>query len=299
MHVPLPVLRFLTRRVVRPVLSPRLQPPAQRRIVDALARPGVLPKGTGVEASALGGVPSDRIVTPASDPHRALLWFHGGGYTVGSPVSHRAAVAHLAHHARAVGHLVDYRLAPENPHPAALEDAMTTYRALLATGTTPSRIVVGGDSAGGGLALALAMRARAEGLPLPAALALVSPWVDLTLEGLDESVDDPMLTRAWLERNARDYAGSTDRTDPALSPLGADLAGLPPLLVHGASDEVFIADIERLVTKAERAGVPVAFQRLEGHWHVTHLFAGLAREASEAVAQLGGWMRAALDDAAA
>ncbi|WP_148615983.1 alpha/beta hydrolase fold domain-containing protein [Nocardioides rubriscoriae] len=295
MRVPLPVMRSLTRAAVRPVLGTRLRPPTQRRVLDALTRLAVLPKGTTVEDALLGGGPALTIRTPLSDPDRALLYLHGGGYTVGSMVTHRAVAAHLAHHAGAVAHLLDYRLAPEHPYPAAVDDALAAYEALLARGAAPGHVVVAGDSAGGGLALALAVRLRSLGRPLPAALALISPWVDLTLDGLDETADDPLLTRAWLERCARDYAGG-DRRDPGVSPLladPADLAGLPPLLVHGARDEILRDDTERFVAAAQAAGVPVRYRCLEQHWHVTHLYAGLVRESTDVVEQLGGWVRAA------
>lgn len=297
MNVPLPAARLLVRRVVRPVLGTRLSPARQRRMINGLMRIAFLPQQTRTGPETLGGVPSERVATPASDPGRALLYLHGGAYLVGSPTTHRAAAAHLAHAVGAVAHVLDYRLAPEHPHPAAVDDALAAYRALLASGLAPSQVVVAGDSAGGGLALALALRARAEGVPQPAALGLVSPWVDLTLDGLDETIDDPLLSRGWLELGVRSYAG-TDVRHPEVSPLLADLTGLPPMFVHAASQEMFVADVERFVAAARAAGVEVTYERLEGHWHVTHLFAGMVREATGVVEQLGGWLRGALDRAA-
>lgn len=287
MQVPLPLARVLTRRVVRPVLGTRLSPRRQRQAIDALMRFPVLPKGTHTERTELGGVPAERIVTAASDPGQALLYLHGGAYLVGSPRTHRAAAAHLSHAAGTVAHVLDYRLAPEHPYPAAVEDALAAYQALLATGV---EVVVAGDSAGGGLALALALRLRDLGLPQPAAIGLISPWVDLGLTGLDESVDDPLLTRGWLELGAASYAG-TQVGHPEVSPLHADLAGLPRLVVQWASDELFRADVERFVAAARAAGVEVVAERLEGHWHVTHLFAGMVREATDVVQRLGGELR--------
>lgn len=294
MNVPRPVVRALVRSTVRPVLSTRFQPPRQRVMIDLLTKVAILPKGTRSEATTLGGVPADRIVTAASNPDRALLYLHGGGYTVGSRTTHRAVATHLAHSVGAVGHLLDYRMAPEDPYPAAVEDALAAYEAILDSGLAPAQVVVAGDSAGGGLSLAMALRAREQGVPLPAALGLVSPWVDLTLTGLDESVSDPLLTRGWLERCADDYAGD-NRKWPEVSPLFADLSGLPPLFVQAASDEIIRGDVERLVAAAKDAGVTVHYEVLDEHWHVSHLFAGMMREATEVVQQLGGGLRSALD----
>lgn len=294
MRLPAPAVRALVRTVVKPVLSDRVAVPRQRAIIDALSRFAVLPKGTRIESGVLGGRPSDRIVTAASNQDRALLYLHGGGYTVGSRTTHRAAAAHLAHAAGVVAHLLDYRLAPEHPYPAAVDDAVAAYRELLDQGIGAERIVVAGDSAGGGLALATALRARAEGLPLPRALALISPWPDLTLTGLNDDIDDPLLSRGWLTRCAKDYAGADTRL-PEVSPLLADLGGLPPLLVHGASDEILIDDVERLVSRAREAGVDVRYERLDGLWHVVHLYAGLMRASTDAVTGMGAWLRARLD----
>ena len=293
MHIPRSIMRAVVRVVIKPVLSDRVSPQRQRSIVDGLARTAVLPKGTRVEPGQLGARRADRIVTAASNPDHALLYLHGGGYTVGSLTSHRSPAAHLAHTAGVVAHLLDYRLAPEHPYPAAVEDAVAAYRALLAQGLPAERILVAGDSAGGALALALVLRLRAEDVPLPRAIALISPWVDLRLDGLAD-VDDPMLSRGWLERCARDYAGA-DLARPEVSPLLADLTGLPPMLVHGTSDEILIDDVERLVDRARDAGVDVTYQRLDGLWHVAHLYAGMMRESTEAVTAMGRWLRARLD----
>lgn len=287
MQVPLPLARLLTRRVVKPVLGTRLSPRRQRQVIDALMSFPVLPKGTVTEQTELGSIRAERITTAASNPRQALLYLHGGAYLVGSPRTHRAAAAHLSHAAGTVGYVVDYRLAPEHPYPAAVDDALAAYRALLATGV---RVVVAGDSAGGGLALALALRLRALGLPQPAAIGLVSPWVDLGLDGLDETVDDPLLSRGWLELGATSYAGP-EVAHPEVSPLRADLSGLPRLVVQWASDELFRADAERFVAAARAAGVEVEAERLEGHWHVTHLFAGMVAEATEVTRRLGRALR--------
>ena len=293
MNVPMPVVRTIVRTTVKPILGDRLKPPLQRRLLDVLTKVSFLPPGTRSESTALGGVDCDRIVTPTSRPERALLYLHGGAYTVGSRTTHRAVATYLTHRLGAVGHLLDYRMAPEHPYPAAVDDALAAYRALLDDEHGAREIIVAGDSAGGGLTLALALRLREVGLPQPAALGLISPWVDLTLENIDESIDDPLLTRAWAERSAQDYAGD-DRRRPEVSPLFADLTGLAPMVIQAASDEIIRGDIERLVGVAEAAGVPVTFQLLEGHWHVSHLFAGLMRESTEVTDLLGTALAATL-----
>lgn len=294
MLIPRPVMRAVVRTLVKPVLSERVTPERQRTIIDSLSRVAILPRSTRVEPGQLGGRPADRITTAASNPGRALLYLHGGGYTVGSRTTHRAVTAHLAHTAGVVGHLLDYRLAPEHPYPAAVDDAVAAYQELLDQDIAPELIVVAGDSAGGGLSLALALRARETGLPMPGALAVISPWADLTLDGLNEAIDDPMLSRGWLQRCARDYAGA-DTERPEVSPVLADLSGLPPMLVHGASDEILVDDVERLVDRARAAGVAVTYERLEGLWHVAHLYAGTMRDSTDAVTAMGHWIRTQLD----
>ncbi|TWH03181.1 acetyl esterase/lipase [Nocardioides sp. J9] len=293
MHLPLPAARLVVRRLPPPGPRPPGPPARQRQVINALMRVAILPKGTRTEAAHLAGVPAERISPPGSRPDRVLLYLHGGAYLIGSPTTHRAAAAHLADAAGAVAYVLDYRLAPENPYPAAVEDALAAYQGLLESGFSAEHVVVAGDSAGGGLALALALRLREVGIPAPAALGLISPWVDLSLAGLDTTVDDPLLSRGWLELGAASYApGGTDL--PEVSPLRADLAGLPPLFVQAASDEMFRFDVERFVDAARAAGVDVTYALLEGHWHVSHLFAGMVSEATDVVRQLGGWLRGAL-----
>lgn len=285
MNLPRPVVRTVVRATVKPVLGTRLSPRRQRTLIDALTKVAVLPKGTTSTPTLLGGVPADLIRTPATRTSGALLYLHGGGYTVGSPATHRAVASHLADALGLECHLLDYRLAPEHPCPAAIDDALSAYLGLLERSLTPDSIVVAGDSAGGGLALALSARLTAEGHPQPRALGLISPWVDLTLTGLDETINDPLLTRAWLERCAADYAGSDPRR-PEASPLFGDLSGVPALVIQAAADEIIRDDVERLVVAARSAGAEVSYELLEGHWHVTHLFAGLMQEATDAVQSL-------------
>lgn len=295
MQLPLAVARATVRYVMRPVLSTRFSVQRQRKILDTLTKIGVTPEGTDVEARTLAGRPVERIVTPGADPHRTILFLHGGGYTVGSLATHRSMAAFLSAASGAVVYVLDYRLAPEHPYPAAVDDAVTAYEELLAGGIAPAHLAVAGDSAGGGLALALALRVRDGGGPLPAALGLISPWVDLTMANTHDDRRDPLLTTEWLARCVADYAAG-DPGRPEISPLFADLSGLPPTFVHGASDEILVDDVERLVAELEKVGVAVTYRRLEGLWHDVHLNAGSVAEATAAVSEVGAHLRAALAD---
>ncbi|MEU1183910.1 alpha/beta hydrolase [Streptomyces sp. NPDC005820] len=293
--LPRPVMRAAVRLAVRPVLGPRVPVRPQRRMLHMLSRYPLLPRDTRPAAVHLSDRPAERVSGPGTDDSRAVLYLHGGGYTIGSPASHRALAGHLAAAAGAPVYVLDYRLAPEHPYPAAVDDAAAAYRALLDSGLDPQRLTVAGDSAGGGLALALMVRLRASGIPLPAALALVSPWVDLTLGNVRDDRRDPLLRASWLRACAERYAGPADPRAPELSPLYADLTGLPPTLVHSADGEILLADIERLVERAEAAGVPVVHRRLERMWHVAHLHAGLVKASTTAVHEIGAFLRNALD----
>lgn len=294
-QVPPRLMRAVVRAGVRPVLGPDVPVRRQRRLLDLLAVPAVLPTGTYVAQRDLGGRPAERIAPRGADGSRAVLYLHGGGYTVGSLRTHQPLAAHLAAAAQAPAYLLDYRLAPEHPYPAAVDDAAAAYDALLDSGIRPDRIAVAGDSAGGGLALALMLRLKAMGTPLPAALGLVSPWTDLRLAGVDDDPRDPMLRVAWLAACAERYAALPgDLADPEVSPILGDLTGLPPTLVHGSSDEILLPGIEQLVWRLHDAGVEVGYRRLPGLWHVAHLQAGLVAPATDAVHDLGRFLGAQL-----
>ncbi len=291
--VPTPAMRAVVRLTLPQLLSPSVPVRTQRRVLDLMGRVlQVLPPGTTVIPSTLGGRPSERITVEGADPRRAVLYLHGGGYTVCGAGTHRGLAAHLAGACGATVHLLDYRMAPEDPFPAGLEDTVAAYRELSARSAA---VAVAGDSAGGGLALATLTRLRDAGDALPVAAALVSPWVDLTLRNVHDDPRDPMLRRAWLQSSADMYAAGADPASPELSPLFADLAGLPPMAVQGTGDEILVDDVERLVTALRAAGVAVDYQRLEGLWHTAQLQAGLVADASAAVATLGRFLSEALE----
>lgn len=284
------LLRFVTRRLLRPVLAPAVRLDRQRRRVDALA--GVLrPLREVVRyAETLAALPVLRCTPPQRKLGWVTLYLHGGGYVVGSPQSHGDLAAALAKALATEVWLLDYRLAPEHPWPAALEDALLAYREL-AQREAVERIVVVGDSAGGGLALALTLALRNDpSLPAPHRLVLLSPWVDLDLGGASIATHaerDPMLTREWLAACAAHVRGPADIADPLLAPLSADLAGLPPLLIQVGADEILASDAERLAVRARDAGAVVEFKSWEGMWHDFQALHGWLPEADEALREIG------------
>ncbi|RZT88395.1 acetyl esterase/lipase [Pseudonocardia sediminis] len=293
MPLPLAANRLLTSAVVAPLLSPRLPVPVRRRLLDLTGAVLPLPRGTRRATGALGGVPTEVVSAagPVTSPHR-ILYLHGGGYVVGSPASHRALLAGLSRAAGTPVHAPIYRLAPEHPHPAAVEDALTAFRALRIAGHPARRIAIAGDSAGGGLAMSVVLRLRENGEDLPGSIGLISPWLDLdcTSPVLSRNAStDAMLDPAWLPDAARDYRGTTDPAD--LRPLDAELTGLPPLHVVAGAGEVLLDDADRLVEGARAAGVPTTYRRAEGMWHAFPVLAGTLREADDAVTELGASLR--------
>ncbi len=252
-----------------------------------------VPEGTGVVPVTTGGVSGTRTTPPGAVEGRHLLYLHGGGYETGSSASHGGLVARLARAAGARALTPDYRRAPEARHPAALEDALVAYRWLLGPGgAEPTATVVAGDSAGGGLTVALLVALRDRGEPLPAAAVLFSPWVDLSCSGSTIRTmagRDPVLADGVLERMAAQYLGDTDAEDPLASPLFADLAGLPPLLVQVGTAELLLDDSRRLAERARAAGVAVELEEAEGLPHVWQIMDGTP-EAAEAVARAGAFL---------
>lgn len=219
-----------------------------------------------------------------------VLYLHGGGYTLGSSTSYRSMATSIARAADSALFSIDYRRAPEAVFPAALDDALAAYRGLLSEGFSGNQIVVVGDSAGGGLALALLSSIRDSRVELPAAAALLSPWTDLALSGttmLSKSDRDVSLTRNGLAAAAQHYLGSTSATDPAASPLFADLRGLPPLLIEVGEAEILLADSTRLASSASEAGVEVRLHVWPGMVHDWPLFAFMLSEGREAIDEIG------------
>jgi monoterpene epsilon-lactone hydrolase len=271
---------------------------ARRARLDGLGADYALPADVRVEATEIGGVTAEWTLTPAADSARVLLFLHGGGYVSGSLASHRHMVAEAGRQAGARTLALVYRLAPEHPFPAALEDALAGYRALLALGIAPGAIALAGESAGGGLALATLARLRAAGAPMPGCLWCSSPWVDLTLTGASlttKDAVDPLIHRDYLAELAEAYLHGTDPRDPLASPLYGDLAGLPPTLIQVGSAETLLDDAVRLAGAAAAADVPVTLEAWPHMIHAWHLFHPELREGRASLASAGAFIRAHLE----
>ena len=250
----------LLRSAPRPETPPSVE--EQRRgFAESITRPA--PDDVATRRTTLGGRPALELTPKHAAPHGHLLYLHGGGYAIGSPDTHAGLVGELARRAGLRTTSLDYRLAPENPFPAAVEDGLAAYRELLATGTDARGLVIAGDSAGGGLTLATLLGARDAGLPLPAAAAVFSPWFDLTLSGESirtKSGIDPIFTEHFLHVYADHYIGAEDKKQPLASPLFADLAGLPPLLIQVGANELLLDDAVRLAGRAGADNVDVTLE---------------------------------------
>lgn len=265
----------------------------RRAAMDAVGEVGALPTGCFHEPTTLGGVKCERVVPQGAVAGRMLLYLHGGGYTAGSPRSHRPLVARLADAARTVAIAADYRLGPEHRFPSAVDDAVAVYRALLAGGTEPARIVVAGDSAGGGLALALTLALKAEGLPQPAGVFAISPWADLTQSGASyrtKADTDPMITKAGLDQGALAYLGGLDPHDPLASPVFGDFAGVAPVLIQTGSEEALLSDSITMADVLAQARVEVRLEVWPEMIHVFHAWGGGLQAARRAIKLAGAWM---------
>jgi monoterpene epsilon-lactone hydrolase len=259
------------------------------------------PSDVSITEVELGGVLALEVSAPEASADAALLFFHGGVFAMGSPRSSANLAGRLSRQARAKVFSVEYRLAPENPYPAARDDALRSYRALLASGIGPERVALFGESAGGALALTTLVAARDAGLPQPAAGVLYSPWVDLTLSGasMDTKASvDYLLAPEALQGAAYGYAGGADPSSAELSPLFDDLRGIAPLHIQCGSYEVLLDDATRLAAAAAAADVAVQLDVTPGMPHVFQASAPELAEANEALARTGAFLRSRFDLAA-
>ena len=271
---------------------------AERRAqIAATAARRRLPNGFLAVPVSAGAVPAEWLEGPGLDRSRVLYHVHGGGFSGGSAASERPLTLLLSRAVESRGFGIDYRLAPEHPFPAAVEDAVAAYRWLLDQGADPRRTIVSGASAGGNIALSALLSLRDAGGPLPAGVVLLSPSTDLTLSGesfVTKARLDPIITRAYAERASAMYASAAERRNPLLSPHFADLRGLPPMLVHAGSIEVMLSDATRLADRAKEAGVDVTLRVWEGLFHVFHAAAFLP-ESRAAMREIGTWARQRLE----
>ncbi|MEJ5220994.1 MAG: alpha/beta hydrolase [Tepidiforma sp.] len=263
-----------------------------RANMEGMAALGGAEPGTALEPADAAGVPAEWSVAPGASRTRAILYLHGGGYVIGSIATHRGLVSRLSAASGAAGFAIDYRLAPEHPFPAAVDDAVAAYRWLLGQGLEPGRIAIAGDSAGGGLTVATLLALRDAGAPLPACAVVFSPWTDLALEGASmdaRDARDPMVHRPGLQQMADWYLAGQDPRQPLASPIHGDLRGLPPLLIQVGTEETLYDDAVRIAVRAVEAGVPVAFEPYPEMFHVFQIF-GMLPEAHTAVKAAGAFI---------
>jgi acetyl esterase/lipase len=290
----------------------------QRETLDAILRQSAFPPGSDVgelrrllkeltaapppadvtvTAAVLGSVPTAEITVDGVEPRHIVLYFHGGVYVMGDASASADLASQICRRTRAKAISVGYRLAPEHPYPAAVDDALAAYKALLDNGTAPSGIVFAGESAGGGLAIATMVNARDHGLPLPAAALAMSPYADLTLAGTTidtKSKADPLLSREALQARIPDYTAGQDAALSLISPIFADLTGLPPLIVQAGSHEVLLDDAIRLARQAAIADVEVTLGITPGVPHVFQAYHAILDEATAALDRAGEFLSAHL-----
>jgi acetyl esterase/lipase len=269
----------------------------QRAIFHEMIASVPLPEDVKTTPGRLGGVPVVTVETPGNDPSAVLLYFHGGAYALGSAADSVGLAADVARRAGARAISVDYRLAPENPFPAAVDDAVAAYRALLDDG--PAKIAFVGESAGGGLVIAALVAIKDAGLPQPSSATVFSPWTDLTVSGdsmVGKADVDPALTPEGMRTRARDYLGETDPASALASPIFADLTGLAPLLIQAGSHEILLDDAVRLAARAAEHDVAVELQVWPQVTHVFQGFAALLDEADAALQAAAAFTRAHWSD---
>jgi acetyl esterase/lipase len=271
-----------------------------RRLLAELTSAQPLPADVTVTAAALGGVPTAEIAVDGIEPRHVVLYFHGGVYVLGGAAQAAGLAAQVGQRTSAKVISVDYRLAPEHPYPAAVDDALAAYEALLDNGTSPSDIAFAGESAGGGLAVATLVNARDHGLPLPAAAFVMSPYADLTLAGATMETKrevDPLLSRENLQARIPDYTSGQDPALGLISPVFADLSGLPPLIIQAGTHEVLLDDAVRLARQAAVADVEVTLDITPGVPHVFQAYYPFLDEAAAALDRAGQLLSAHLASA--
>jgi epsilon-lactone hydrolase len=266
--------------------------PAMRRAYDAFAENDPMPELSTQSDIDLGGVSCLGLLPKGSSGDHVIFWLHGGGFALGSSRSHKGLASQVAVLAKTAAVLPDYRLAPEHKHPAALDDCVTAYAAVLKEGVEARNVILVGDSAGGGLAVAAALKLKAQGIPLPAGLMLLSPWVDLANRGwshTSKATRDPFLTSTGLAASAQRYLGEGSAN---LDLLDADMRGLPPVFIQTGEAEILMSDSTALAERLGAAGVPVSLEIWPDMFHIFQARYKMLTQARQAISRLGQWAAA-------
>jgi acetyl esterase/lipase len=285
----------LLRGLLKFMFREELAIPESRKRSEKMAKlVGKIPLPVRVDALYIGDIYTEWVAHPDADNQHVILYFHGGGYVSGSVAIHKLLCVELTQATGVRILLPEYRLAPENPFPAALDDALLAYRWLLAQGFKPADIIIAGDSAGGGLSLAVMLALREAGEVLPAALVCISPWTDLKLTGSSQRTKaktDPILNKKELRHWALSYTDEENLSNPLVSPVYADFNGFPPLLIQVGSEEILLDDALQVAEKAKAAGVEVTLKVWPGMWHVWHATGTWLPESREALEEVGQFVR--------
>lgn len=275
--------------------NPELSMRLLRSLFEEWHQPTREPEDVTYKEETVGGVPGIWALPSGADRSKVLLYTHGGGFAVGSAASHRKLAAHVAQALGVTALVVDYRRAPEHPHPAQIEDGVAAFTALTGSGIAPENITTIGDSAGGNLAIAIPLALREQGEPMPGRIISFSPWLDMENKGetlTTNEATDALVTVGLLEGMIAGVLGdSVEPTNPLANPLHADLTGLPPLYINAGSTEALFDNATRLSDRAEQDGVDVTLSVVAGMQHVFPFLAGRAPEADEEIRKIAGWFR--------
>lgn len=293
------LIRSITGFVARRIDVATLDVERTRRFADRVSVLQPTASGVRVEKNSIAGLHAEWLTPAECDAGKLLLYLHGGGYVVGNCNMHRQLVSHIARAAAVRAVLPEYRLAPEHKYPAAVEDATRVYRALLEQGYAADDIVIAGDSAGGGLTMATLLSLRDAKVAMPAAAILLSPFLDVTGSGetmLTRAAQDPWFRPQDLPVIADYYCEPDQQRDPLVSPVFADMSGLPPLLVQVGDDEILLSDAERLHDQITAAGGDIQLTVWPEMWHVFQMFVGKIPEAGKAIDAIGRYVRACWAD---
>jgi monoterpene epsilon-lactone hydrolase len=288
-------IRWLTSQYLEKADVANAPVPRVRARLDKLGRMLRPARGVAVEKAELGGLHAEWYRPEGASQEKVLLYLHGGAYALGSCDSHRKLVTHIAKAGNINAVLPEYRLAPEHPFPAGLDDCVAAYRALLELGYSPDNILIGGDSAGGGLTVATTLQLRHAGVPLPRATVLLSPFLDMTASGESMTTRaelDPWFDPADLPIVATHYCPGEDLENPLLSPVFANTAGLPPALIQVGDAEILLSDSTRYANRLRGAGIEVEIEVFPEMWHVFQLFVGKMPESGAAIDEIGRYIDA-------